>query len=109
MTELSDNAIDKSLKILIADDDALDRMTVRRALKAADLKTEIVEADSCASAIAALTQADFDCAFLDYRFPDGDGLSAVQEARAAGVRTPIVMLTGHGGERVAADMMKAGA
>jgi len=32
------------------------------------------EADDCAKAIAAMQQQCFDCVFLDYRLPDGDGL-----------------------------------
>jgi signal transduction histidine kinase len=98
-----------SLKILIVDDDEVDRMTVRRALKKAAIQGDIVEADMSAIAIDALNTQSFDCVFLDYRLPDQDGLSLVKLIRAQGITSPLIVLTGQGDEQVAVDLMKAGA
>lgn len=101
--------MDDVLKILIVDDDEVDRMAVRRALKRAGLETEAIEAADCATALATLQKQGFDCVFLDFRLPDKDGLTLVREIRQAGIKIPIVVLTGQGDEQIAVDLMKAGA
>jgi two-component system, sensor histidine kinase and response regulator len=97
------------LKILVVDDDEVDRMVVRRALIASGLRVELAEACSCAEAIATLATQPFDCAFLDYRLPDQDGLALVQLIRKQGIHSPLIMLTGQGDEQIAVELMKAGA
>ena len=97
------------LRLLVVDDDEVDRMAVRRALRASGEACELAEAVDASSAMTALVEGAFDCAFLDYQLPDGDGLGVLRRAREAGVSTPIVMLTGFGDEQVAVELMKAGA
>ena len=98
-----------ALHILVIDDDDVDRMAVRRALKSAEMTTEVAEATDGASAIELLKNARFDCVLLDHHLPDHDGLTVLRQIRAAGVTTPIIMMTGQGNEELAVDMMKAGA
>ncbi len=97
------------LKILIVDDDEVDRMSVRRALMKSDLDIVITEATTCAEAIELLETDLFDCTMLDYGLPDRNGLALVQAARQLQVRHPLIVLTGQGDERIAVDLMKAGA
>lgn len=101
--------MEETLNILIVDDDEVDRIAVRRSLKNAGVQMEITETTDCESAIAALKQQQFDCAFLDYRLPDGDGLTLVQDIRSSGIKVPLVVLTGQGDEQTAVALMKAGA
>lgn len=101
--------MEEVLNILVVDDDQVDRIAVRRALNAAGIQAEYAEADSCTGAIAQLNQANFDCIFIDYRLPDGDGLTLLQAVRAAKIKTPVIVLTGQGDEQIAVDLMKAGA
>ncbi len=98
------------LKILVVDDDAIDRMAVRRALQRAGIElAAFVEAETCAGAIAQLEQDHFDCAIVDYRLPDGDGLTLVRQVRDRGFPVALIVITGQGDERVAVELMKAGA
>ncbi len=101
--------MEEILKILVVDDDDVDRMAVRRALKTAGVEMALSEAVDCSSAIAELKNNTFDCIFLDYLLPDRDGLSLVEDLRQAKVSTPIIVLTGQGDEQIAVDLMKAGA
>ena len=101
--------MEEAVKILVVDDDEVDRMAVRRALVTAGVKIDLSEANDCAEAIATLQQQQFDCVFLDYRLPDGDGLSLVQQIRSLGFTVPLVVLTGQGDEQIAVQLMKAGA
>ncbi len=101
--------MDRVFKVLVIDDDAVDRMTVIRAFNGADFQTEILEAIDCKSGIALAISHQFDCIFIDYRLPDGNGIELLQKLREQGIRIPIVSLTGQNDDRVAVDLMKAGA
>lgn len=97
------------LKILIVDDEEADRNTVRRLLKRSGLETEITEAADYEEAKEKMSNNLFDCVLIDYLLPDQDGLTLVREIRQQGVKIPLIVLTGHGNEEIAVDMMKAGA
>ncbi|HEY9637134.1 MAG TPA: ATP-binding protein [Coleofasciculaceae cyanobacterium] len=110
--------MEETIKILLVEDDEVDRMAVRRALKTAGIPVEMVVAVDCKSAIEAITshgaqdtlhEQSFDCVLLDYRLPDSDGLALVEEIRATGSKLPLIVLTGQGDERIAVELMKAGA
>ncbi|HEU4326638.1 MAG TPA: ATP-binding protein [Roseiflexaceae bacterium] len=101
--------MDETLTILIVDDDEIDRKAVRRALRAAGLALVVEEAADSTAALTALEQRPFDCVFLDYRLPDRDGLAVLHAIRACGLLVPVVVLTGQGDERLAVELMKAGA
>src|SRR4029079_4054278 len=100
---------DQLLKVLVVDDDDVDRMAVRRALKSSGLNVNITEADNAASALKRLSAEHFDCTLCDYRMPGSDGLEVVRAAREKGILVPFIMLTGFGDEQTAVELMKAGA
>jgi signal transduction histidine kinase len=99
----------ETLKILIVDDDEVDRMAVRRALANTDVSLELSEVSTCSEVIAKVQTTSYSCIFLDYRLPDGDGLSLISQLRAANIKVPLVVLTGQSDELVAVELMKAGA
>ncbi|WP_295620103.1 hybrid sensor histidine kinase/response regulator [Chamaesiphon sp. GL140_3_metabinner_50] len=101
--------MEELLRILIVDDDEIDRMSVRRALTQSGVSIEIDEAETCAQAIDLLSKNLYDCTFVDYGLPDNNGLTLVKTARELQVQHPLVVLTGQGDERIAVELMKAGA
>jgi len=101
--------MEENLKILIIDDDEVDRMAVSRALKAAGIKMKLFEASDYSGAFEILAENEFDCIFVDYLLPGKDGLALVQEIRTSGSKVPLIVLTGQGDEQTAVDLMKAGA
>jgi len=101
--------MEEPLSILVVDDDEVDRMILRRALRQANILSDLREAEDCATALAALDEASYDCIFVDYRLPDKNGMALVQNLRSDGIETPLVILTGQGDDQIAVDLMKAGA
>lgn len=101
---------DRPLRILVVDDDLADRMLIRRVLSNTKLElSEVGEVDCGEAAIATLSDTRYDCVFLDYRLPDLDGLQLIQKLRSAGIRLPLIVLTGQGDQEIAVELMKAGA
>lgn len=100
---------ENGLRILVVDDDEVDRMAVKRALKSSGLEASVTEAGNAEAALALLEKQVFDCTLLDYRMPGSDGLDVVRRAREKGNLVPFIMLTGFGDEQTAVELMKAGA
>lgn len=96
-------------KYLVIDDDEVDRMLLRRVLSDADSSGEIAEADCAEAAMEVLNGLVFDCIFMDYRLPKTDGLQLLKMVRSKGIKSPVVMMTGMGDERLAVELMQAGA
>lgn len=98
-----------STRILVVDDDKVDRMIVRRALVGDGQIFHVDEAAGADELDRNLAENAYQCIFLDYNIPGSDGLSLLKKMRAGGVEAPIIMLTGQGDEQLAVELMKAGA
>jgi DNA-binding response OmpR family regulator len=84
-------------RVLLVDDDNALRESLKEQL---DLLAEFIVADAATGA-AALEKAKTelpDLVILDVGLPDLDGREVCRLMRKAGVRCPIIMLTGHAGE-----------
>jgi PAS domain S-box-containing protein len=99
----------RTYNILVIDDNEGDRIIIRVMLRAAGVDFEMEEAPDGTRGLILLTEKCFDCIFLDYRLLKEDGRQVLHEIRKHGIRTPIIMLTGYGNERLAVELMKAGA
>lgn len=96
-------------RVLLVDDDQLDRMAVRRALVATAPAVTIVEAEDLAGGMQIVVDSHVDCLILDYHLPDGLGLDLLMHIRGASKSLPVIMLTGVGDAGTAVELMKAGA
>lgn len=102
--------MEEALKILVVDDDDIDRIAIRRALQCTGIELRaLIEVETYEAAIATLEQECFDCAIVDYHLPDGDGLDLLRQIRDRGFPLGIIAMTGQGDERLAVELMKAGA
>lgn len=100
----------RALRILVVDDDEIDRMAVTRALRNGSFEVELIEAADADTAWAMLQKVSFDAMFLDYHLPGlMTGLDLLQKLRARDASLPVIALTGQGNEEVAVALMKAGA
>jgi signal transduction histidine kinase len=98
-----------SLRILLVDDDEVDRLSVKRLFRQAGIDADIRECAERSTALVAARSGEFDCMLLDYRLPGTDGVELLRELNNSGVSLPVVALTGQGDEEVAVALMKAGA
>ena len=96
------------LRLLLVDDDEVDRLAVKRLLRQTRFDATVEERADRASALA-FGPGAFDCVLLDYNLPGADGLEILHEIRAKGDSVPVIALTGQGDEEVAVALMKAGA
>src|ERR1700757_423903 len=95
------------LRILIADDNAVFRNTLRQLLQAAD-HWEVVEACDGQEAVTKAVETQPDLVILDLAMPVLDGLSAAREISKLRPETPLVMCTMHMSALVEDEAMKSG-
>ncbi|MDE2593522.1 MAG: response regulator [Burkholderiales bacterium] len=99
-----------SLRMLIVDDDDVDRERVRRFLTKSTQIVDVVEAESGFQALQLLQDDQFDCIVLDNHLGDTTGaelISRIQQESRYGC--PIIMVTGAGNENLAVQAMMDGA
>ncbi|MEM1314366.1 MAG: response regulator transcription factor [Pseudomonadota bacterium] len=80
-----------SRRVLIVEDDAETRAYLARGLKEAGFAVEAAETGRDGLYLA--TDSGFDMILLDRMLPELDGLTVLKSLRAAGVATPVLMLT----------------
>ncbi|MBC8283857.1 MAG: response regulator [Nitrospinae bacterium] len=96
-----------SLKILLIDDDELDRNLYKRYLSAfPDLNCSIIEFETGKAGLEYCSQQSPDCILLDFNLPDMDGLEFLSKLENTSI--PVLMLTGQGSESIAVGAMKMG-
>lgn len=98
-----------TLKILIIEDDDVDRMELVRTIKKSELACDIIEKINLEDAMAICSQMSFDCVIIDYRLPGQDGLAGIRILNSRFPNMAIIMSTGQGNEEVATEALKCGA
>ena len=104
--------IDKDeIRILLVEDDDVDVMAFSRLLKKADIKNKLTSFSYPKEAISnySVDYSKYDCIFIDYQLPGANGLALLLALREIYAEIPMVVLTSHGDEKIAVEMMKAGA
>jgi DNA-binding response OmpR family regulator len=98
------------MKSLLVEDNPADARLIREMLKEA--RPETVEVEHVArlgEAVTRLGQAAFDVVLLDLNLPDSQGMQTLTAAQKAQRSLPIVVLTGLDDERLALEIVRAGA
>jgi PAS domain S-box-containing protein len=98
-----------SLKLLLVEDNSLDVRLLQEILKQAAGKFALTEVGSMSEAETHLATNTVDIILLDLGLPDASRLEAVQRARAAAPRVPLIVLTGCDNELVADQALQQGA
>jgi DNA-binding NtrC family response regulator len=97
-------------RILIADDDAVQRRLVENMVQRCGYEAVVV--DSGDAAMAVITAGDaqiIDAVVLDLVMPGLDGMGVLEKIRDAGLTIPVIVQTAHGGIDNVVSAMRAGA
>jgi diguanylate cyclase (GGDEF)-like protein len=98
-----------SVKVLIVDDDEDDLYLIKEALSEVErTRYVITTASSSLSAMVTLAADSFDVIFSDYRLGAVTGVDFINSVRAAGIDTPIILLTGISDHLIDNAALKAG-
>ncbi|MFO8100148.1 MAG: sigma-54 dependent transcriptional regulator [Salinibacter sp.] len=93
--------------ILVVDDEASIRRTLREILEYEDF--EVDEAADGKKALAALREQSYDLVLLDVKMPEVDGMEVLKTIAEEMEDLPVVMISGHGTIETAVEATKLGA
>jgi DNA-binding NtrC family response regulator len=96
-----------STRVLVVDDDAGVRYTLREILSSDGI--EVDEAEDGAAALARFEASPVPLVIADLRMPRMDGMELLRRLVARAPAPRVVLITAHGSERQAVKAMKAGA
>jgi diguanylate cyclase (GGDEF)-like protein len=96
------------MKILLVEDDSEDADFLRLCLAQHSNSVSLTRASLLGDAVKALENERFDVVLLDLNLPDGRGPECVERIRAADDLMPIVVLSGHGDEDFAVEILNRG-
>lgn len=84
------------MKILVVDDHPLIREALQQVLRALDASVQVLEADTCADAVAAArANPDISLILLDLMLPGVDGFEALRQLREEFPAIPVVVLSAY--------------
>ena len=97
------------LRILIVEDDLIDRKLLERLLAQSSLgRCEVHNADRLAGAVELLQKQPFDIVLLDLGLPDSQGMESAVRLQAQAPQTPIIVLSGLDDANVATQAVQIG-
>lgn len=94
-------------KILIVDDEAAIRRTLREILQFE--KYDVDEAADGLEGLVKVKQKSYDVILLDIKMPKMDGMEALERIQELSPDTPVIMISGHGTIETAVEAVKKGA
>lgn len=95
--------------VLIVEDDPDYVVLLQHLIDRPPFAATLTVAPSAREALRLIRAQAFDLALVDQLLPDGEGLRVIARMRELRPDLPAVMITAHGDERLAVDVMKAGA
>ena len=96
----------ETLKILVADDSAVNREVMSQALEVYGI--EPVMAENGSEALEQLRATAFDIAFIDGEMPQLDGFTVARRARAEAITTRLVLFSAHAKSALTRNAMENG-
>jgi PAS domain S-box-containing protein len=100
----------RPLRVLVIDDNAYDRLLLRRALVKGGWVTAMDEAETVGDGLRRTAEHPYDLIFVDDHLPgEGGGADFVAYLRQAVLPAPVIVLRGHADSAAAQALVEAGA
>lgn len=96
------------IRLLVVDDDLVDRLAIRRAVEQSGLDATLEEAANADEALAKVRSGTWDCLLLDQDLPGVSGVELAAQLRSSGLHVPIVFVTGRQNEELLQQAVDAG-
>ncbi len=106
---MEDETPNRPLRIMVVDDHEVVRQGLVALLDRRDGLDVVAQAGTVAEAIAEAARFEPDLVVMDVRLPDGSGIEACREIRAARPETRVIMLTSYPDEEAVLSAIIAGA
>jgi two-component system, NarL family, response regulator DevR len=106
---MDDAPAQRPLRILVVDDHEIVRQGLVALLDRRETLEVVAQAGTVAEAISAAAKFEPDVVVMDIRLPDGSGIEACREIRAARPETRVIMLTSYPDEEAVLSAIIAGA
>lgn len=102
-------ATSNALRLLIVEDDIVDRKLLERLLAQSSLGAcEVRHANTLGAALDLLKDLSFDVVLLDLGLPDSQGMDSVSRLQSQAPHLPIIVLSGLDDERTATQAVQIG-
>lgn len=101
------DGLNKPCSILVVEDDEGLSRLIKKSLKNTGFGVEVVH--SGMQAVDWVSNKPVNLMLLDYKLPDMSAKMVVDTLKERKIEIPFIIMTGHGDEKVAVEMMKAGA
>jgi ActR/RegA family two-component response regulator len=98
---------DNPIKLLLVDDEAGYVSVLTKRMEKRNI--DVITATNGMEAIQTLRSHRFDCAVLDLKMEDMDGIEVLKIFKKMDPEMPVIMLTGYGSETAARDGVRFGA
>src|SRR5258706_5407753 len=96
------------LRLLVIDDDLVDRLAIRRAVEQSGLDADLAEASDAKETFAIVKDRELDCLLLDQDLPGMSGIELARQLREMGNFVPIVFVTGRQDEELLEQAVQVG-
>jgi len=101
----------EDIKVLIVDDDLVERKSIKRELTLKYSEYQVIEASTAEEAFVYIKNMSFDVVIIDYHMPQINGIEAIINLRTMAhlKHTAIVMISNNNDEQLMLDCINAGA
>ena len=98
----------RPFQVLTVEDSDADFERVRQLLETEARQLRLTRATSLGAALRLCRERSFDLCLVDYQLPDGHGIDFAEMVKQAGRVVPCILVTGFGGESLAAEAFRRG-